>query len=106
MDTARISAELAALIDELDERVGFVLRDHGRVVASDVDRHLRPLEALADELYFEQRCDERSMRVVREAIIALRAICVQLPLSLEDAVGRSTYDRLRALRTDLDLGLI
>lgn len=106
MDPARISSELEGLIDDLDDRVGHALREYGSRLADELTRHLRPVEELLDELYFDQRYDERSVRVAQEAIATLHEICTHLPHSTEDAMDRSAYDRLRALRVDIDLGYV
>ena len=76
------------------------------MLAAEVDRQLRPVESLIDDLYFDQRLDERSTRVVRAAVDELRAICLRLPATLEGTVDRSAYDRLRALSVDLKLEIV
>jgi hypothetical protein len=106
MDHCDVSAELSGLIDELDDRVAFVLRGRGSVLAWELDRHPRPVESVVDDLFLDGRCDERSIRIVREAVAGLRAICARLPDEFERAVDRSAYDRLRALRIDLDLKML
>lgn len=103
MDGNDIPGELGMLVEELDDRVDWLLREHGALLAAQLDRQLRPIESLADELYFGQRVDDRVMRETRRAIDGLRTICDRLPTTLVQAVDSSAFDRLRALRVDLEL---
>jgi len=103
MDNLYVSAELDVLIGELEARLDAVLRENGVLLARDLDRNVSSVESLIDDLYFDQRHDDRTLRVARAAIDELRAICGHLPATLEATVDSSAYDRLRALGTDLKL---
>jgi hypothetical protein len=103
MDNRYVSAQLSILINDLDLRIDGLLREEGVVLADNLDRSLRSVESLIDDLYFAERHDDGKLRVARAAIDELRSICRRLPATLEAAVGSSAYDRLRALGTDLEL---
>jgi len=103
MDDRYVSAELGVLVEDLDGRLDAMLAQCASCLVDDLDRNIRPLESLIDDLYFDQRIDDRSARVARDAIDGLRAICDRLPTTLQASVDSSAYDRLRALSTDLRL---